>query len=55
VQQVQATSFITDDYNLDMQWLNTVDQPLLDEAVYWSKRATARPPSIRSFPPILRR
>ncbi len=24
-----------------MQWLNTVDQPLLDEAAYWSERATA--------------
>ena len=41
VQQMQATSFVTDNYNLDMQWLNTVDQPLLDEAVYWNERATA--------------
>ena len=41
VQQMQATSFVTDNYNLDMQWLNTVDQPLLDEASYWSERATA--------------
>ena len=41
VQQMQATSFVTDNYNLDMQWLNTVDQPLLDEAEYWNERATA--------------
>jgi hypothetical protein len=41
VQQMQATSFVTDNYNLDMQWLNTVDQPLLDEADYWSERAAA--------------
>ena len=41
VQQMQATSFVTDNYNLDMQWLNTIDQPLLDEAVYWSERAKA--------------
>ena len=34
VQRMQATSFVTDNYNLDMQWLNTVDQPLLDEALY---------------------
>jgi len=27
VQQMQATSFVTDNYNLDMQWLNTIDQP----------------------------
>jgi hypothetical protein len=38
VQQMQATSFVTDNYNLDMQWLNTVDQPLLDEAAYWRHR-----------------
>jgi len=38
VQQMQATSFVTDNYNLDMQWLNTVDQPLLDEAVFPSPR-----------------
>jgi hypothetical protein len=41
VQQMQATSFVTDNYNLDMQWLGTVDQPLLQEAIYWSERATA--------------
>jgi hypothetical protein len=41
VQQMQATSFVTDNYNLDMQWLGTVDQPLLQEAEYWSERATA--------------
>ena len=41
VQQLQATSFVTDNYNLDMQWLNTVDQPLLDEAVFWRERAAA--------------
>lgn len=41
VQQMQATSFVTDNYNLDMQWLNTVDQPLLDEGVYWNERAAA--------------
>jgi hypothetical protein len=41
VQQMQATSFVTNSYNLDMQWLNTVDQPLLDEALYWSERAKA--------------
>jgi len=39
VQQQQATSFVTDTYNLDMQWLNTVDQPLLDEGIYWTERA----------------
>ena len=44
VQQMQATSFVTDNYNLDMQWLNTVDQPLLQEGVYWSERATAEAP-----------
>jgi hypothetical protein len=41
VQQMQATSFVTDNDNLDMQWLGTVDQPLLQEALYWSERATA--------------
>jgi hypothetical protein len=41
VQQMQATSFVTDNYNLDMRWLSTVDQPLLDEADYWSERAAA--------------
>jgi hypothetical protein len=41
VQQMQATSFVTDDYNLDMQWLNSTDQPLLVEAAYWSKLAAA--------------
>ncbi|WP_428488422.1 beta strand repeat-containing protein [Rhodopila sp.] len=41
VQQTQGTQFVTDTYNLDMQWLNTVDQPLLDEAAYWSERAAA--------------
>jgi hypothetical protein len=41
VQQVQATSFVTDNYNLDMQWLSTVDQPLLDEAEFWSERAAS--------------
>ncbi len=41
VQQGQATQFVTANYNLDMQWLNSVDQPLLQEAVFWSERATA--------------
>ena len=39
VQLGQATSFITDNYNLDMQWLNTVGQPLLNEAVGWSEQS----------------
>jgi hypothetical protein len=38
VQQMQPTSFVTDNYNLVQQWLNTVDQPLLDEAAYWRHR-----------------
>ncbi len=41
VQQMQATSFVTDNFNLDVQWLNTVDQPLLNEAVWWNEHATA--------------
>ena len=36
---MQATSFVTDNYNLDMQWLNSIDQPLLEEATFWSERA----------------
>ena len=38
---MQATSFVTDNFNLDVQWLNTVDQPLLNEAVGWNEHATA--------------
>ncbi len=45
VQQMQATSFVTDNYNLDMQWLNTVDQPLLSEALFWSERSAAETPA----------
>ena len=41
VQQMQATSFVTDNFDLDVQWLNTVDQPLLNEAVGWNEHATA--------------
>jgi len=41
VQQMQATSFVTDNFNLDVQWLNTVDQPLLNEAVGWNEHAAA--------------
>ena len=33
VQQGQATQFVTDNDYLDIQWLNTVDQKLLNEAV----------------------
>lgn len=39
VQQMQATSFVTDNFNLDVQWLNTVDQPLLNEAVGWTEQS----------------
>ena len=42
---MQATSFVTDNYNLDMQWLNTIDQPLVDEAVFWSERAATEDPN----------
>jgi hypothetical protein len=38
---MQATSFVTDNFNLDVQWLNTVDQPLLNEAVGWNEHAAA--------------
>ena len=41
VQQMQATSFVTGNFNLDIQWLTTVDQPLLNEAVGWNEHATA--------------
>ena len=41
VQQMQATSFVTDNFNLDVQWLTTVDQPLLNEAVGWNEHAAA--------------
>ena len=41
VQRMQATSFVTDNYNLDMQWLGTIDQPLLEEAEYWTERAAS--------------
>ena len=41
VQQMQATSFVTDNFNLDVQWLNTVDQPQLNEAVWWNEHAIA--------------
>ncbi len=39
VQQMQATQFVTDNYNLDTQWLNTVDQPLLNSAIQWNEQA----------------
>ena len=41
VQQMQATSFVTDNFNMDIQWLNTVGQPLLNEAVGWNEHAAA--------------
>ncbi len=41
VQQMQATSFVTDNYTLDTQWLNTVDQPLLNNAVKWTEQAAS--------------
>lgn len=59
VQQMQATQFVTDNDNLDMQWLNTIDQPLLQEAVFASTPPKNRPPLLieRQYPlpPILRR
>ena len=39
VQQGQATQFVTDNYNLDIQWLNTISQRLLNKAVGWSEEA----------------
>lgn len=34
-----ATQLLTDTYSLDMGWLNSIDQPLLNEAVQWSEQA----------------
>lgn len=38
VQQLQATEFVTANYNLDMQWLGAIGPPLLVEAQHWSGR-----------------
>jgi hypothetical protein len=36
VQKQQATQFVTDTFNADITWLNTVDQPMLRVAQNWS-------------------
>jgi hypothetical protein len=39
VQSGQATSFVTNLYHDDLNWLNHVDQPMLDVAQNWSDNA----------------
>ena len=35
-QQSQATQFVTDVFHIDVNWLNQIDQPVLNVAQYWS-------------------